>query len=127
MILKINYIRKRLLGILPYPYYHSFFEIRYNRRIIRRGYYALIKILWLFSFILPVPGEIRNEPKDYGYSIIVSRDKNKIKKVIELVKSRKYNWKIYLAIFRNGFHWRNSILKEAGIECPRNDWFLRIT
>jgi hypothetical protein len=127
MILKINYIRKRLLGIIPYPYYHPFFEIHYNRKIIRRGYYALTKILWPFSLILPVPGEIRNEPKDYGYSIVVSRNKNKIRKVVELLKSKKYNWKIYLAIFRNGFHWRNSILEEAGIKHPRGDWFFRVT
>jgi len=131
-LLKINYSKKEWLGI-SLPFYHPSFEIKCNGKTIRRGFYARPDFLWPISFVIPILGELRKETnksksfwsvKDrHVHSKIISRDKNKIKKVISLINSKKYNWNIYSMFFRNCFHWRNFILKEAGINLPNDSWF----
>ena len=121
-MLKITYARKRWFGILS-PFFHSSFEINYNGKIKRMGFYEKFDALWPLSLLMPLPGEMRDETENGGSSFIMSRDGKKIKRVLELVHNKRYQWKVYHALFRNCFHWRNAILREAGIKYPTGDWF----
>lgn len=121
-LLRVNYCRKRAFGITS-PFYHTYFEIHQNGKLIKRGYNAISYLIWPISLILPIPGRVTEDFEKVVRSVIVSRDGNKIKKVLKLVGSKKYDWEVYSAPFRNCFHWRNSILEEAGIKHPTGDWF----
>jgi len=125
MILKIIYKRKKWFGLVP-TFFHSALEVDYNGKTERIGFYEKFGHIWPLSLLIPLPGEIRKETGE-GYSFIISKDEKKIKRVLELAKSKKYRWRVYHALFRNCFHWRNLILEEAGIKHPRGDWFFRVS
>ena len=121
--LKIDYYRGKEFG-MSWPFFHSYLEISQSKKKpIRIGYYVKNKLFFIIGLLLPVPGELRIENKKADYKIIISKDKNKIKKVLEQIKEN--NWTVFHSIFRNCFHWRNRILKSAGIKPPRYDWFFK--
>lgn len=121
---KINYSRKTTLGI-PSPFYHSSLEIKYKNKIKRLGFYAKTDFYWFLSLLLiSVPGEIRNEKRKINYSVVVSRDSKKIKKLISLLP--KFKWKKYHVYSKNCFHWRNALLNSVGIKSRKKDWFWKV-
>ncbi len=120
-LVKIGYSRKKALGITS-PFYHSYLEIRYKGKVTKMGYYAKNDLLWSLSLVIPVPGELRSEPLGAEYSLIISNDDKKIKNLLKIIREKRFAWKLYLAFFRNCFHWRNAVLEAAAIKYPKKDW-----
>ncbi len=123
-LLKAGYYRRKVFGVRT-PFYHSFLEIHYNGRIIKRGYYARNDFLWPVSLIIPIPGEFRKEKEGVDYYLVLSKNRKKIKKVLKILGEERFRWKVYSSIFRNCFHWRNKVLAAAGIKAPKKDWFFK--
>ncbi len=120
---KIFYRRIWLFDFTPLPFRHTFLEINYKGKITRKGFYnkegksSTWKFLGsLFDF---VDGKVEDERSAKGGQIL-TEDSFKVGKVLKIIDEVK--WSKYHALKRNCFHWRNEVLRKAGIEVPRDSW-----
>jgi len=110
-------------GIIPL--YHTSLEICLNGKKKFVGFYNKdhkSTARSVISLIKYVPAKICSEnPKDEG--IVLTRDPKKVGKLLRVFG--EFRWTSYHALFHNCFHWRNAVLKKAGIEAPNDRWWKR--
>ncbi|MEK6848417.1 MAG: hypothetical protein AABX65_02185 [Nanoarchaeota archaeon] len=68
---------------------------------------------FLISLIIPVKGSVEKETKKADKCVLLTKNRQEVEIVLKAVKNN--NWKVYHAIFRNCFHWRDEVLRRAGV------------
>ena len=120
---KVHYRRIWLFGFIPIPVRHTFLEIDYNGKVVRKGFYnkegkdSTLKFIGsLFDF---VDGKVEDEKTAKGGEIL-TEDDVKVRKVLKAMNELK--WEKFHALKRNCFHWRNAVLEKSKVEVPRDSW-----
>jgi len=119
---KVDYERIKAWGI-TLPIFHTFIEINHNgkRRMLGFKTKRKSKKFWFFSILLPLKGMIKHETFNPDQSLVITKDKRKIKKLLKEID--KFHWDYYHMLFHNCFEWRDTVLKAAGIKPPKDKYW----
>ncbi len=119
---KVDYERIKIWGI-TLPVYHTFIEIMHNGDLKTIGFKTKRKLkkYWPFTLFLPMKGMIKNETFVPDFSVTLTKDSRKVKKLLKSVD--KFHWDYYHLLFHNCFEWRNKVLKAAGIKPPKDKYW----
>ena len=113
---KVCYHRIRLFGV-PTPFLHTSLEVYDGKNASKVGFYPQGEGK---NFLRLGPGEVRTEGAQSGRVVVVTRDAERTKALMKAV--RDIVWARYHPLKKNCFHWRDAVLKRAGIAVPKDGW-----